>query len=114
VLATVNGQPIYADKVLARIDRPLTAMARQATTPEQFRIMAGAEAQKQLQVLVKDEVEFAAAEKALKKEDQALASQVTAAWVKKQITLSNGSEAIARQRIAQQGLDFDDLKRQVF
>ena len=114
VLATVNGQPIFADKVLARIDRPLTAMARQATTPEQFRVMAANEAQRELQVLIDDEVEFAAAEKFLKKEDQELAAHLTTAWVNGQIVQANGSEALARQRVAQQGLDFDEVKKERF
>jgi parvulin-like peptidyl-prolyl isomerase len=112
VLANVNGRPIFADQILATIERELMAQAKRADNPDEFRAAAEKSAAAELMNRVNDEVEYAAAEKNLGKEDQAIATRLTTLWVNNLITHAGGSEAVARQRIAEQGVDFEEMKKQ--
>lgn len=114
VVTNVNGKPIFADKILSRIEPALAAAARLAPSVEAFEAQAAKEAHDELGNEINDELEFAAAERALPKSDQDLAARLTTEWVNVQVRLAGGSEAVARQRWAQQGVDFEDIKRQQY
>jgi parvulin-like peptidyl-prolyl isomerase len=112
VVARVNGQPIYANKILSLINKPLTQKARELA-PEEFRNFAMGLIQNQIQELVNDEVLFAAAQRALNEDDQKLADAITQQWRLQQITLAGGSLEVAKAKSAADGDDFEELvKRQ--
>jgi len=112
VLAEVNGQPIYADKVLARLDADLRAQARRLD-PQQFRKHAASVIRKQVEELIRDELEFAAAQRSNSDEERDMAAHLTFIWRQREITKAGGSLAVARQRWlnppdGSQGVDFDE------
>jgi len=107
VVAEVNGKPVFADKVLARLERALATEARhrdQAT----FRMLAEELVHREIAYQLSDEVHFAAAEKALDKNDKELAKSLTMDWRRKQVTAAGGAEAEARARFAAQGQNFEE------
>ena len=114
VVTNVNGKPIFADKILSRIEPALAAAARLAPSVEAFQAQAAKEAHDELANEINDELEFAAAERALPKSDQDLAARITAEWVNVQVRQAGGSEAVARQKWAQQGVNFEEIKRQQY
>ena len=113
VLADVNGRAIFAEKALSFLDRALAAEARRLPEDE-FRMQASVMVRQTVDYLVDNEVEFAAAEKALDKKDEELAKLLTGEWRKTQIRMAGGSDAIARQRAAQDGQDFEEQAREQF
>lgn len=114
VVTNVNGKPIFADKILSRIEPALAAAARLSPSVEAFQIQAAKEAHDELANEINDELEFAAAERSLPKADQDLAARITAEWVNVQVRQAGGSEAVARQKWAQQGVNFEEIKRQQY
>jgi peptidyl-prolyl cis-trans isomerase D len=113
VVRTVNGNPIYANKVLSDITPVLKAKAREVDA-DSFQAVAAQEAQQQIQVLTQTELEFAAAQRNLDKHDQDLANQLTMQWKHQQITAAGGSLEQARSRAQADGRDFDDLTREQY
>ncbi len=114
VVTNVNGKPIFADKILSRIEPALAAAARLSPSVEAFQTQAAKEAHDELANEINDELEFAAAERSLPKADQDLAARITTEWVNVQVRQAGGSEAVARQRWAQQGVSFEEIKRQQY
>ncbi|HWE02009.1 MAG TPA: peptidylprolyl isomerase [Tepidisphaeraceae bacterium] len=113
VLAVVNGEPIYADKVIDTVDRALQAEARSGDEAH-FRAVAEDLVGKQIRDFIENDLEFAAAQRALEKGDEQIAKMVTGEWRKEQVRKAGGSEALARQRAKEDGQDFDDLVRQQY
>jgi parvulin-like peptidyl-prolyl isomerase len=113
VVAEVNGHPIFADKVLARLERALASEAKHRDQSN-FKMMADEMVHREIEYLISDEVYFAAAEKSLDKNDKELAKNLTMQWRQRQISLAGGSEAEARARYAAQGQDFEDVARQEY
>lgn len=107
VLAVVNGRPIYAHKVLARIDNVLAAEARR-NPPQAFRVIARQKIIDQRDELIRDELEFAAAEKNLSERERELAKYYTMMYRDRLITEAGGAEAVARRKAAEEGQSFDD------
>ena len=113
VVVTVNGNPIYANKVISDI-APVLAVKARELEPDDFQRVAQDEVQKQLQVLVRTELEFAAAQRNLDDHDRKLADQLTMQWRQQQITLAGGSLEQARSRARADGRDFDDLVQEQY
>ncbi len=113
VLAVVNDEPIYADKVVERLDRPLRAEAKSGDETH-FRAVAEDLIIKQVREFINNDVEFAAAQRGLEKGDDQIAKMVTAEWRKEQIRKAGGSEALARQRSKEEGFDFDESAREQY
>jgi hypothetical protein len=113
VVARVDGEPIYADKVLTTLDHSLAAEAR-AGDERRFRAVAKDLVVKQITEFIDNELEYAAAKKALEKKDQNIAKLLTAEWRKEQIRKAGGSEAEAKKRAAAEGFDFEELARQQY
>ena len=108
VLAEVNGTPIFADKVLATVDKDLAAQARRLDE-RQFRAAAAETIQRQVREYVYTELEFAMAQRQLEAKDAQLAKLATIRWRDEQVTKAGGSLELARQRAAAAGYDFDEL-----
>ena len=113
VLAVVNGEPIYAHKVIDTVDRALQAEARSGDEAH-FRAVAEDLVGKQIRDFIENDLEYAAAQRALEKGDEQIAKAVTGEWRKEQVRKAGGSEALARERAKEDGQDFDDLVRQQY
>ena len=113
VLAVVNGQPIYANKVVNTLDRALAAEARKGNAAH-FKQVAADLVARQISEFMSAELEFADAETSLDRKDEQVARMVTNKERNELITAAGGSEAMARQRAADEGVDFDELMQQKF
>jgi parvulin-like peptidyl-prolyl isomerase len=113
VVADVNGTPIYANKVLSRINKPLMQKAREMNAA-QFRSFAMKLIDNQVREFISDEVVYAAAQQALSEDDQKIVDAMTSQWRTQQITQAGGSVQIARSKAAADGDDFDELARQQY
>ncbi len=113
VVVTVNGNPIYANKVLSDI-APVLAVKARELEGEQFAAAARDEVQKQVNVLVRTELEFAAAQRNLDEHDRKLADQLTMQWRQEQVTLAGGSIEAARSRAKADGRDFEDMVQEQY
>jgi hypothetical protein len=111
VLADVDGNPIYADKVLAVLDRALAAEAKKYNA-DQFRDVAADLVQRQVMEFIHADVEFAAAKRNLADKDQQIATQETIRWRQQQIAQAGGSVEQARLKARADGADFEDLANQ--
>jgi hypothetical protein len=110
VLAEANGQPIYADKVLAKADAALAAKARERDTDEAiFRKYAAGLIYELVDVEIYEELEYASAERAAADDEKSLASALTTRWRQNEIIKAGGSLAVARKHyLDQEGIDFDE------
>ena len=113
VVLEVNGKPIYSDKVLQALERPLAAEAKK-NTARQFPEVAGKLLQQQLQLFVRDELEVATAERSLDAQDKALAKALTMQWRQQQITAAGGSLEMARRKARDDGWEFEELVQQQY
>ena len=113
VVAEVNGAPIYANKVLEIIGPDLAAKAKDLDL-ERFRTYAADEIQKATRVLVRDELEFAAAQRLLDSREKDIADQMTGQWRQRQITEAAGSIEVARKRAQEEGTTFEDKVQQQY
>lgn len=108
VVAECNGTPIFADKVLASIDKVLEAKARELDA-DRYKLAAREEINKRVRELVRNELEFAAAQRNTDQEEKTLAELMAAKWRQDQIVQAGGSLELAKRRAAADGFDFDDL-----
>ncbi|HEY1687090.1 MAG TPA: peptidylprolyl isomerase [Tepidisphaeraceae bacterium] len=100
VIAEVKGVPIYANRVLREIAPALAANARIMTASE-YRNAAMKLIFDQTQVLIDNELAFAAAQQSLEDRDKQLADALTTMWRQRQITEAGGSLELARQHAAE-------------
>ena len=113
VLAEVHDAPIFADKVLATVDKALAAQAVQLDE-QAFRDEAAKLIQLQIREYISAELEFAMAVRKLEPRDRELARMATIRWSDEQIVKAGGSLEVARQRAAAGGYDFDELKEEQY
>ena len=113
VLAEVHDSPIFADKVLATVDKALAAQAQQLDE-RAFRAKAAELIELQIREYISAELEFAMAVRKLEPKDQELARMATIRWAEEQVTKAGGSMEVARQRAAAAGYDFDELKEEQY
>lgn len=107
VVGEANGHPVYADKILARIDAALISKAKQLE-PAEFRAFAKDLIAKQVMEQITDELEYAAAQRNTTEEEQQIAYAITAQFRQKEVTKAGGSVAVARAKAAEDGIDFDE------
>jgi parvulin-like peptidyl-prolyl isomerase len=110
VVAEVNGTPIYANKVLQLLDKPLRGKAK-LLDAARFRKQAADDVRKQIVDLVRYELEVAAAQRYLDADDRRLADAATIYWRQQQITRAGGSLELARrasQTDPENPMDFDE------
>ncbi len=110
VVAEVNGVPIFADEVIKQLRSLLVAEAKKLDRDE-FRDMARGQLQRQVDVLIANELVFAAADRELPDADRKIAQMMTQQWRNQEITKVGGSEQMTRRRYADQGVDFDEEVR---
>lgn len=113
VVAEVNGQPIYANKVLAAIEPKLAAMARNMEARE-FRAEASSEIAQKIVDFIENELEFAAASRYLDAQEKEYAQLLTEKWRQDQVNLAGGSEELARRRYRERGEDFDERVKEMY
>src|SRR5690606_36535685 len=85
VVAEVNGQPIFANRVIGILGRLLQARA-QETSLDRFESEARELITRQVWELIRAELEFAAAQRGLSPEDRLLADAMTMGWRNRRIT----------------------------
>ncbi len=110
VLAQVNDTPIYAHTVLALLDRELAARARDMD-PEHFKSFAEGRIVSQTQELIRDELDYTTAVKALSADDLRMARGIATESEQAKVKQAGGSLELARRTAAADGYDFDELCR---
>lgn len=113
VVAEVNGQPIYANRVLNILARALQAKAHEDDRPE-FMTAARDLIENQIDELIRAEILFAAAQRNLSPEEKMLAQSMTMAWRNSQITAAGGSLQQAMRQAADRGEDFEQLVQEQY
>ncbi|HSU66430.1 MAG TPA: peptidylprolyl isomerase [Tepidisphaeraceae bacterium] len=108
VLARVDRSPIFADKVLASLERELAAEARKFG-PDNFRRVARQDIESKIQELIHNQLEIERADASLPADSKMQAQMYAQAWRRQQIAAAGGSEAVARQRALENGEPFDDM-----
>jgi parvulin-like peptidyl-prolyl isomerase len=111
VVTEVSGTPIYADKVIQQLTPLLSSEAKQRDI-DSYRALATREVEKQVNAMIRNELEYAVASKNLAGDDKKLADQLTTVWRQRQITDAGGSLEMARRKAANEGIDFDDKVRE--
>jgi len=114
VVAEVNGQPIYADKILAKVDAELSVKAP-LLEPGEFRAAAMNAIFKQIEYDKNLELQFAAAQRNSTAEEQQQAEALTAMWRTKEINKAGGSLAVARRlSLDKDGIEFEERAKEKF
>src|SRR5258706_6531141 len=114
VVAEVNGQPIYADKILSKVDAELSAKAP-LLEPGEFRAAAMNAILKQIKYDIALEQEFAAAQRNTTDEQLQLAKALAGKWRQQEIIKAGGSAAVARRlSLDKDGIDFDQKVNEQF
>jgi parvulin-like peptidyl-prolyl isomerase len=114
VVAEVNGQPIYADKILAKVDAELSAKAP-LLEPREFRLAAESALKRQLEHDIALEREFAAAQRNTTAEEQQRATLLATAWRQREIIKAGGSLAVARRiSLERDGIDFEERVKEQY
>lgn len=113
VIAEVNGQPIYADTVLRQI-APVLAGRAKDLDQAQFRLAAAQEINRQVDELIRAEVEFAAADRNTSAEDKQMANRLTEIWRSNMITQFGGSIENVRAAFRDQGRPFDQAQKEQY
>ena len=108
VLGVVDKEPIYADKVLAVLDRPLQAEARKYDEAR-FRQVAADLIQRQVMEFIHADVEFTAAKRNLESKDSDLATQETVRWRLEQIAHAGGSVELAKQKAVDNNTTLEEM-----
>lgn len=111
VVAEVNGTPIFANQVLAPLNKMLAAKAKEMSFAD-FHDFAKAAIARQRRELISNEVEFAAAERLLSKQEKHAAEMLSIQYRQKLVTDAGGSEELAARRARAKGLTFDELMKQ--
>lgn len=113
VLAVVNGQPIYAHKVLSSIENALAAEARRSD-PKTFRLAARKLITDQVSDYVRAELEFAAAQRTLSERERQVAELVTMQHRDRLVTEAGGALEVARRKAAEEGQNFDEQLQEIY
>lgn len=112
VVAEVNGQPIYADKVLAPLTPALAVMAKEMDERE-FRAKASQQISFKIVEFIENELEFAAASRYLDQQEKEFANYLTEKWRQDQTALAGGSVELARRRFDDRGENFDERVKEM-
>lgn len=113
VVATVNAKPIFADKVIATLERELAAEARKYG-PREFRAIAQQDIEAEIQKREYGQLAIEQANAMLGQDAKNQADVFAQMWRRQQITAAGGSEAIARQRALESGQSFDELVKEQY
>lgn len=106
VVANVNGTPIYAHELVKQVTPVLKARARDLDE-KAFRQAALRELTRQRSVLVRDELEYAAAQRNTTADERRDAQARTFAFRDRMVSRAGGSIEAAKAKMAADGEDFD-------
>ena len=98
VICVVNGHPIYADKVLARLEKQFEADARRMSY-DAFKSDAADKISGMVDALAENERKIAAATEALGPDVRKNADAYAANWLDEQIKAAGGSKEVAKERV---------------
>lgn len=107
VIVEINGQAIYADKVLKSLDAVFASEAK-LRDERSFRAFAEDEIRRQVYRFVNDELIYAQALSTLDESEKDFADRMTMVWREQQKTQAGGSLQQARAKFAADGIDFDE------
>ena len=113
VVVEINGQPIYADKVLQSLDAEFASEAKQRDE-QSFRAYAENEIKGQVYRFVNDELIYAQAVNTLDQQEKDLADQLTMVWRQKQLTENSGSLQQTCAKYTAEGIDFDEALKEKY
>jgi parvulin-like peptidyl-prolyl isomerase len=114
VVAEVNGQPIYADKILSKVDGELSTKAP-LLEPNEFREAARSAIRKQIKYDIALELKFATAQRNSTQEEQERALALAAEWRRREIIKAGGSVAVARRMsLDKDGIDFEEKVKEQY
>jgi len=109
VIAIVNGTPLYADKILASLDKQLAADARRMT-PQEFQQSAEYKIEERVEASIRDQQYLAAANEFLGADSKTLADRVAGFWRDQQVQAVGGSLPQAQEKAFREtGLTLDEL-----
>jgi parvulin-like peptidyl-prolyl isomerase len=108
VVAEVDGQPIFANKVLALSQKELSVQAKELDE-RAFRRLAMDQIDKDKNQLIRDELEYRAAQRSLSEDERKLARTLTTKWLNDAIAHAGGSEEQLKRRVAAEGYNYDDV-----
>jgi len=114
VVADVNSTPIFANKVLSLAEKPLREKARHLSITNYER-EAKDDIQKWINALIREELEYAAAQQNSDPDDRRLADAATIYWRIQQITKAGGSLELARRaqlNDPDQPMDFEERSKE--
>jgi parvulin-like peptidyl-prolyl isomerase len=111
VIAEVNGNPIYADTVFRTLT-PILASRAKEQDKRTFQQTAVKEIQRQVDEMIRNEVEYASANRNTTAEEKKQANMATEAWRTRVITSHKGSIEAARAAFREQGRTFDEAARE--
>jgi hypothetical protein len=97
VICIVNGHPIYADKVLAKLETQLAVKARQLSS-DQFKADATDTISSMVDAMAEDQKQIAAATEALGPDAKRNADAYAGQWLDEQIKAAGGSREIAKEK----------------
>jgi parvulin-like peptidyl-prolyl isomerase len=113
LVCEVNGAPIYAHQVIEPLAPMLAAKARQMDTA-QFKMYAANEIAKMTGLLIRNELEYAIADRSLDADEKHVARALNEKFREDLIRKAGGSLQVARQQIAAQGFDFDRVVQEQY
>ena len=108
VVANVNGSPIYANEVL-QLTAPLLRARARDLDAARFRQLATRELKQQRDNLIKDELEYAAAQRNTNADEAREAAQRTYLLRERLVSQAGGSLEMARSLAREEGNDFDTM-----
>jgi len=97
VICIVNGHPIYADKVLAKLEPEFAADARRLSY-DAFKDDAASKISSTVDALAEDQEQIAAATQALGPDAKRNADAIAGQWVDEQIKDAGGSREVAKEK----------------
>lgn len=113
VVANVNGTPIYAHDLLRQVTPVLRPRAKDLDE-NAFRKLVTQELTRQRDSLIRDELVYAAALRNTTLDEQDRAKFITNMIFERFVSEAGGSREVARQRMRDQGQDFDEMIRQEY
>jgi parvulin-like peptidyl-prolyl isomerase len=113
VVANVNGTPIYAHDLLRQVTPVLRPRAKDLDE-NAFRKLATQELTRQRDSLIRDELVYAAALRNTTLDEQDRAKFITNMIFERFVSEAGGSREVARQRMREQGQDFDEMIKQEY
>jgi parvulin-like peptidyl-prolyl isomerase len=113
VIGEVNGTPLYAHDLLRKIEPVLKAKAKELDK-DRFKEIATREIVTRRQLMIRDELFFASANRNTSASEKEQAEQMAFIDGQRFITQAGGSVQRAREMAKEQGMNYDTLKDELY